>query len=85
MLAAAASGMERAKGTGRLTDGRERFLRAMMDVSFDGPGWLAQFQGDAAALQRVVLAVAPVTAPPAGMQGMDLIRHLTIDPVYQLK
>ncbi|MBM3357129.1 MAG: DUF1800 domain-containing protein [Betaproteobacteria bacterium] len=85
MLAAAAGGMERAKGTGRLTDGRERFLRAMMDVSFDGPGWLARFQGDAAALQRVVLAAAPVTAPPAGMQGMDLIRHLTMDPVYQLK
>ena len=73
-------------GTARLDSGRERFARALMDVHFDSGRWLAQFpRGDAAAIQRVLLATAPAAAPAVGLQGMDLIRQLTQDPVYQLK
>jgi uncharacterized protein (DUF1800 family) len=68
------------------SDGRERYLRAMSEIRFDGGTWLAQFNGgDAAALQRLILASAPVNALPGGVQGMDAIRHLTQDPAYQLK
>ena len=67
-------------------DGRERFVRAMSELRFDGSKWLAQFNGgDAAALQRLILASAPVNALPEGVQGMDAIRHLTRDAAFQLK
>jgi uncharacterized protein (DUF1800 family) len=88
MLAAAtmAGDMSAPRGAGRLPEGRERFMRAMMEIEFDSPGWLAQFdQGDAASVQRVLLARAPVSVPGPDVQGMALIRHLVQDPVYQLK
>jgi len=86
MLAAGMGGTEQPKGAARLDEGRERFMRAMMEIQFDSGRWLAQFKGgDAAAVQRVLLAVAPVNAPAPGIQGMELIRHLVQDPAYQLK
>jgi uncharacterized protein (DUF1800 family) len=87
MLAAAMSGgaVER-MGTAGQQEGRERLIRAMMEIQFDGGRWLGQFDGrDSAAIQRVVLAAAPVNEPMPGLSGMDLIRQLTQDPVYQLK
>jgi hypothetical protein len=66
--------------------GQERYLRALTDVRFESSRWLAQFgTADPARLQRVVLAAAPVSVPPQGLQGMELIRHYALDPVYQLK
>jgi hypothetical protein len=90
MLAAAMDGatgdMGAPKGAGRLLEGRERFIRAMMAVEFDGRRWLGQFgAADAAHLQPVLLAMAPVNTPGAEARGMDLIRELVQDPVYQLK
>ena len=84
--AAAGGGMETPRGIARIEDGRERFMRAMMEIQFDSNRWLAQFKnGEATGVQRVLLAAAPVQAPPPGLQGMELIRLLTLDPVYQLK
>ena len=84
MLAAA---MERgAPMRGRQQENRERFIRALMEVQFDGGRWLGQFDGRAPdAARRVLLATAPVNEPLPGLDRMDLIRQLTQDPVYQLK
>jgi uncharacterized protein (DUF1800 family) len=77
---------DRPAGAARLPEGRERYARAMMDVQFESGRWLAQFSGaDATVLERVVLAAAPANPPAHGLHGLDLIRHLTLDPVYQLK
>jgi hypothetical protein len=58
----------------------------MADVRFDSGPWLAQFSsGDAAQISRVLLATAPVNSPPPGVEGLELIRHLTQDPAYQLR
>jgi uncharacterized protein (DUF1800 family) len=79
-------GMEQPRGIARIDDGRDRFMRAMMEIRFDGGRWLAQFKGgDTAGVQRVLLAAAPVSAPAPDIRGMELIRQLTLDPVYQLK
>ena len=52
----------------------------------DSSRWLGQFGGeDAAHLQPVLLAMAPVNAPGPDARGMILIRELVQDPVYQLK
>lgn len=73
-------------GAARLAEGRERYARAMMDVQFDSKQWLAQFPGgDKAEVWRVLLAAAPAGATTQNLEGMDLIRQLTQDPVYQLK
>ena len=69
----------------RMAGGRQRYLQAMLDVQFDGGKWLSQFDDRPQLLQRVVLASAPVTEPPPGTQGMELVRHLVLDPAYQLK
>ena len=87
MLAVAVGGgMDQPKGVARLAEGRERYMRAWMEIQFDSGRWLAQFpDGDAAAVRRVLLAAAPLNAPTPGAQGMELVRQLTLDPVYQLK
>jgi len=83
---AMAAAMEQPRGIARLDEGRERFFRAMAEIHFDSGRWLAQFRtGDADSVRRVLLAAAPVHTPSSGTQGMDLIRQLTQDPVYQLK
>jgi uncharacterized protein (DUF1800 family) len=77
----------RTKGLPRLPEGRERFLRAALDIRFSGGDWLKQFgEGDARpALQRVLLALPPAPGEVMAGQGMDLIRRITADPAYQLK
>jgi uncharacterized protein (DUF1800 family) len=85
MLAAAMSGGN-PMATAQQQENRERFIRAMMEIQFDGGRWLEQFDGrDPEAVQRVILAAAPVNEPLLGLDRMDLIRQLTQDPVYQLK
>jgi uncharacterized protein (DUF1800 family) len=77
----------RAKGVAKLPDGRERFLRAALDMRFSGGDWLRQFgEGDARpALQRVLLALPPASGEAVAAQGVELIRRITADPAYQLK
>jgi uncharacterized protein (DUF1800 family) len=84
-MMAAGGRMEPPKIAERMAGGRERYLQAMLDVQFDGGKWLSQFDDRPQLLQRVVLASAPVIEPPSGAQGIELIRHLVLDPAYQLK
>ena len=80
-----AASMERMKGTpAEMT--RERVVRAMTEVRFDTSYWFAQFPAkDANAMEGVVLAASPAAAVPPDVQGMQMLRMLTQDPVYQLK
>jgi uncharacterized protein (DUF1800 family) len=65
---------------------RERFLKALTDIHFDADAWLHGLpERDAGAMQKLVLAMAPVNEIEPGAQGMDLLRALTQDPAYQLK
>jgi uncharacterized protein (DUF1800 family) len=64
--------------------GRDRFVRALLDIHFDGERWLQQFRPGDPLLAKVVLAAAPV-APASAAQGVDRLRGLVLDPVYQLK
>jgi uncharacterized protein (DUF1800 family) len=75
------------KGVGQLDDGRQRFMRASLEIRFSGGDWLKQFgTGDARpALQRVLLSVPPAAEETLQAQGMDLVRRITADPAYQLK
>jgi uncharacterized protein (DUF1800 family) len=76
------------KGINALGDGRERFMRAALDIRFSGAEWLRQFGGDAApepGIERVLLALPPASAEPVHAKGVDLIRRITADPAYQLK
>jgi uncharacterized protein (DUF1800 family) len=84
-MMAEGGGIEPPKMAARMAEGRQRYLQALLDVRFEGGKWLSQFDGRPHLLQRVVLASAPVSEPPPGAQGMELIRHLVLDPVYQLK
>ncbi len=85
-MLAAAMGGSNPMATARQQENRERFIRAMMEIQFDGGRWLGQFDGRGPeAVQRVILAAAPVNEPLPGLDRMDLIRQLTQDPVYQLK
>lgn len=77
---------ERPKGAGKLgADGRERFMRAMTGIHFDGDKWLSQFKAGDPLLTRVVLPTDPVNGQLASLQGNELLRQLVLDPVYQLK
>lgn len=62
---------------------RARFVRALGEIRFDADAWLAR-AGDAAAIERLVLAV-PRASPRAPAQGLALLRSLTQDPAYQIK
>jgi uncharacterized protein (DUF1800 family) len=85
MLAAAMAGGN-PMATAQQQENRERFVRALMEVQFDGGRWLGQFDGRGPeAVQRVILAAAPVNDPLLGLDRMDLIRQLTQDPAYQVK
>ena len=77
---------EKPKGAGKLgPDGRERFMRAMTDIHFDGEKWLSQFKAGDPLLMRVVLPTDPVNGQLASLQGNELLRQLVLDPAYQLK
>jgi uncharacterized protein (DUF1800 family) len=66
-----------------LKPGARRFLQAMADLQFSGRDWLGSFEGREA-LVPVVLLAAPPAGNPSG-SGMDYLRALVADPVYQLK
>ena len=82
------------KGLNRLGkpgEGRERFMRAALDIRFSGGEWVRQFDraGGGVApggrIQEVLLAVPPASQIPDDSRGVDLVRRLTADPAYQLK
>jgi uncharacterized protein (DUF1800 family) len=56
----------------------------MASYAFDAPRW-ERALGSTADRARLVLAMAPVNAPPAGAEGVDRIRALVLDPAYQLR
>ena len=70
---------------GPLNEMRQRLQRAMAEIQFDSQRWLRQAGNDPARVQRLVLAMAPQHPLPPEVTGMDVIRRLTQDPVYQLK
>jgi uncharacterized protein (DUF1800 family) len=76
------------KSAGRLGQaGRERYVEALAQIRFDSSAWLTQFKGGdvESEVQRAILPMAPVTAPPAGPPNLAMIRTLALDPAYQLK
>jgi len=64
---------------------RERFVRALLDIHFDGERWLGQFRPGEQRLTKVVLAADPAGTPNSSAQGVDRLRELVLDPAYQLK
>jgi uncharacterized protein (DUF1800 family) len=84
-MVAEGGAVETPRAAARMGEGRQRYMQALLDVQFDGGKWLAQFEGRSELLPRVILAAAPVTEAPPAADGIELIRHLVLDPVYQLK
>ena len=79
-------GGARVKGIGKLGgDGKQRFMRAMMDIHFDANRWLSQFRPGDPLLLKTVLPADTASVPVAGVQGIGMLRQLVLDPVYQLK
>ncbi|HUL40904.1 MAG TPA: DUF1800 domain-containing protein [Burkholderiales bacterium] len=80
-------GMGKPKAGGILgTEGRERFVRAMEGIQFDANRWLSQFNIDPRTQAvRLALASAPVDRIEENAHGLELIREITRDPVYQLE
>ena len=78
---------DRMKGLGGSGPGRERFMRAALDIRFSDAEWLRQFGTSApdAEMQRVLLAIPPSSGEYSQASGVDLIRRMTADPAYQLK
>ncbi len=64
-----------------------RFVRAMLDIKFSGAEWLRPFQGREmpATLQTVLLPAAPANERALAGEGMEMLRALLADPVYQLR
>ena len=83
----ASMGDARAKAFDKPGGGRERFMRAALDIRFSGGEWLRQFGSVDAqpAMQRLLLALPPAAGDALEGQGVDLIRRITADPAYQLK
>lgn len=74
------------RGGGRLgEEGRERLRRAMEAVRFDSAGWLALVERLRLAPQETLLPGEPAAAAPAAGEGIERIRLLVLDPMYQLK
>jgi uncharacterized protein (DUF1800 family) len=78
-------GGDNVESIGKAGDGKERLVRAMMDIHFDGDKWLSQFAAGDPLLVKVVLAADPVSPPAPTAHGADMLRQLVLDPVYQLK
>jgi hypothetical protein len=71
------------KNMDTLKPGPRRFLQAMAELHFSARDWLAPFEGRESMVPLVLLAAAPAGTPSGS--GMDYLRALTADPVYQLK
>ncbi len=60
-----------------------RFMQALADLQFSARDWQRPFEGREAMVPVVLLAAAPAGSPSG--EGMDYVRALLADPVYQLK
>ena len=70
--------------------GRRRgAMQALMDIRFDHARWLRSFPSDEsqrrAAIERLVLPMAPLTASAAPSDRLTFVRDLVLDPTFQLK
>ncbi len=79
-----------AKGPPRMSpEARERMAKSLAEMRFDSEQWLSHFPvtlaGDAILVRRMVLAGEPAGGLPAMMANRELIRLLTLDPMFQLK
>ena len=84
MMAAATVQANNANGN-PAADMRQRLQRAFAEINFNGERWLQQSGGDPVQVQRVMLAMSPQLPLPPGTTGIDMVRRLAQDPVYQLK
>jgi uncharacterized protein (DUF1800 family) len=66
-----------------LKPGARRLVQAMAELQFSARDWLAPFEGREKMVPLVLLAAAPAGNPSGN--GMDYLRSLAADPVYQLK
>jgi hypothetical protein len=66
-----------------LKPGARRFMRAIAELQFSGRDWLAPYEGREKMMPLVLLAAAPAGEPSGS--GIDFVRALLADPVYQLK
>jgi uncharacterized protein (DUF1800 family) len=66
-----------------LKPGARRFMQAIADLQFSAHDWQRPFEGRGAMVPVVLLAAAPAGSPSG--EGMDYVRALVADPVYQLK
>ena len=66
-----------------LKPGARRFMQAIADLQFSARDWQRSFEGRETMVPMVLLAAAPAGNPSG--EGMDYVRALVADPVYQLK
>ena len=66
-----------------LKPGVRRLLQAMSELHFSARDWLAPFEGRESMVPLVLLAAAPAGNPSGS--GVDYLRAVVADPVYQLK
>ena len=65
--------------------------RGIASIQFDSTAWLAQFNSgyDSAkrteAVTRLLVAIAPQTAPDPHSEPLALVRGIVLDAAYQLK
>jgi uncharacterized protein (DUF1800 family) len=67
----------------KLKPGVRRLVQAMSELHFSARDWLAAFEGRESMVPLVLLAAAPAGNPSGN--GIDYLRALVSDPVYQLK
>ena len=66
-----------------LKPGARRVMQAIADLNFSARDWLAPFEGRESMVPLLLLAGAPAGNPSGS--GMEYLRALVADPVYQLK
>jgi uncharacterized protein (DUF1800 family) len=78
-----------AKGFGAGGGRMARFAKSLSDIHFDSGPWFEQFEGvpeqKIERAQKLVLATQPLQPIKSANSGLDLIRQMVLDPVYQLK
>ena len=62
-----------------------RFVLTLSGVHVNGDKWVSQFAPGDPLLVKVVLGADPLSPPAASAQGIEILRQLVLDPVYQLK
>jgi uncharacterized protein (DUF1800 family) len=71
------------KNMDTLKPGARRFMQAIADLHFSARDWMAPFEGRDTLVPVVLLAGNPAGSPSGS--GLEYLRALVADPVYQLK